>query len=78
MPVDDMVELRDTVFARVKEKFTNADITVTANPAALDNETVFQKVSQIAQRPNLAIHHLTVQHIWAPSSRSVSIWKSTA
>jgi cation diffusion facilitator family transporter len=63
MPVDDMVTLRDTVFARVKEKFANADITVTANPVALDNETVFQKVMLIAGRRNLAIHHLTVQHI---------------
>ncbi|HLF22126.1 MAG TPA: cation diffusion facilitator family transporter, partial [Aestuariivirga sp.] len=63
MPVDDMVKLRDTVFARVKEKFVNADITVTANPVALDNETVFQKVMLIAGRRNLAIHHLTVQHI---------------
>jgi cation diffusion facilitator family transporter len=63
MPVDDMVKLRDTVLARVKEKFANADITVTANPVPLDNESVFQKVMLIAGRRNLAIHHLTVQHI---------------
>ncbi|MGQ0484781.1 MAG: cation-efflux pump [Hyphomicrobiales bacterium] len=63
MPVDDMVKLRDTIAARVKEKFANADVTVTANPVALDNETVFQKVMLIAGRRNMAIHRLTVQHI---------------
>jgi cation diffusion facilitator family transporter len=63
MPVDDMVKLKDTILARVKEKFANADITVTVNPVPLDNETVFQKVMLIAGRSGLAIHHLTVQHI---------------
>ena len=36
---------------------------MTANPVALDNESVFQKVMLIASRRNLAIHHLTVQKI---------------
>ncbi len=45
------------------ERFPSADITVTANPVALDSETVFQRVMLIASRRNLAIHHLTVQQI---------------
>ena len=63
MPIDDIVKTRDAIQARVQERFPNADITVTANPVALDNETVFQKVMLIASRRNLAIHHLTVQQI---------------
>ena len=63
MPVDDMVKLKDTILERVKAKFANADVTVTANPVVLDDETVFQKVMLIASRRNLAIHHLTVQQI---------------
>lgn len=63
MPVDDMVTLKDTLHGRVREAFPNADVTVAANPVALDDETVFQKVMLIAARRNLAIHHVTVQQI---------------
>ena len=63
MPVDEMVILKDAIHVRIREAFPNADVTVAANPVALDDETVFQKVMLIAARRNLAIHHVTVQHI---------------
>jgi cation diffusion facilitator family transporter len=63
MPIDDIVKTKDAIFAAVQDRFPNADITVTANPVALDNESVFQKVMLIAARRNLAIHHLTAQKI---------------
>jgi cation diffusion facilitator family transporter len=63
MPVDDMVKLKDEIAERVGDAFPNADITVTADPVVIDNETVFQKVMLIASRRNLAIHHVTVQQI---------------
>ncbi len=65
MPIDDIVRTKEAIEARVRERFSDADITVTVNPVALDNETVFQKVMLIASRRNLAIHHLTVQQIGA-------------
>ncbi|MCA3554839.1 cation diffusion facilitator family transporter [Aestuariivirga sp.] len=63
MPIDDIVRTKDAIAAAVRERFPNADITVTANPVALDSETVFQKVMLIASRRNLAIHHLNAQQI---------------
>lgn len=63
MPIDDIVRTRDAIHKAVQDRFPNADITVTANPVPLDNESVFQKVMLIASRRNLAIHHLTVQKI---------------
>jgi cation diffusion facilitator family transporter len=63
MPIDEIVKTKDAIFAAVQGRFPNADITVTANPVALDNESVFQKVMLIAARRNLAIHHLTAQTI---------------
>lgn len=63
MPIDEIVRTKDAIFRAVHTRFPNADITVTANPVALDNESVFQKVMLIAARRNLAIHHLTVQKI---------------
>ncbi|WP_373504513.1 cation diffusion facilitator family transporter [Aestuariivirga sp.] len=63
MPIDEIVRVKDAIQDRVQERFPNADITVTANPVTLDNESVFQKVMLIASRRNLAIHHLTVQQL---------------
>jgi cation diffusion facilitator family transporter len=63
MHIDDIVKTKAAIFATVQDRFPNADITVTANPVALDNESVFQKVTLIAARRNLAIHHLTAQQI---------------
>ncbi len=63
MPIDEIVRTKDAIFRAVHTRFPNADITVTANPVVLDNESVFQKVMLIAARRNLAIHHLTVQKI---------------
>ena len=63
LPIDEIVRVKDAIQDRVQERFPNADITVTANPVPLDNESVFQKVMLIASRRNLAIHHLTVQQL---------------
>lgn len=63
MPVDDIVKLKDVLTESIVAKFPTADVTVAANPVALDDETVFQRVMLIASRRNLAIHHLTVQDI---------------
>ncbi len=63
MPIDDIIKTKDTIQDLVQARFPKADITVTANPVALDSETVFQRVMLIASRRNLAIHHLTVQQI---------------
>jgi cation diffusion facilitator family transporter len=63
MPVDDMIALKDSIQAELLKAFPQADATVTANPVALDSETVFQKVMLIASHRNVAVHHITVQQI---------------
>ncbi len=63
MPIDDIIRTKQAIHEKVQARFPNADITVTANPVALDSESVFQKVMLIAAHRNLAIHHLTVQQI---------------
>jgi cation diffusion facilitator family transporter len=63
MPVDDIIALKQRIARRVTETYPHADVTVTANAVALDDETVFQRVMLIAQRQGCAIHHLTVQNL---------------
>jgi divalent metal cation (Fe/Co/Zn/Cd) transporter len=62
-PVDDMIALRAKIARDIKALYPNADVTVTADPVALDDETISERVRLIAQRQGLAIHHLTIQRV---------------
>jgi cation diffusion facilitator family transporter len=61
MPVEDMARLKKDVGGAIRSAFPNADVTVTTDPVALDDETVYEKVMLIAGHHGLAIHHLVVQ-----------------
>lgn len=63
MPVDDMIALRETLSQNIRAAYPNADVTVTTDPVALDDESISQRVRLIAHRMNLAIHHLTIQRV---------------
>ncbi|CAN5160957.1 cation diffusion facilitator family transporter [soil metagenome] len=63
MPIDDLVQLREAIAARIISTYPNADVTVTADPVTLDDESIAQKIMLIASRKGLAIHHLTIQRI---------------
>jgi cation diffusion facilitator family transporter len=63
MPIDDMIALREKLAREIKSAYPYADVTVTADPVALDDESISERVRLIAQRQCLAIHHLTVQRV---------------
>jgi cation diffusion facilitator family transporter len=63
MPVDDMIALRERLACDIRAAYPNADVTVTADPVALDDESISQRVRLTAHRQDLAIHHLTVQRV---------------
>lgn len=63
MPVTTIIAVKEKLTADIIKKFPSADVTVTTNPVALDNETAFDKILLLAAQRRLAIHHLTVQQI---------------
>jgi cation diffusion facilitator family transporter len=63
MPIDDMIALREKLARDIRAAYPNADVTVTTDPVALDDETIAQRVRLIAHRLDLAIHHLTIQRV---------------
>jgi cation diffusion facilitator family transporter len=63
MPIDDMIALRQKITRDIKARYPNADVTVTTDPVALDDESISQRVRLIAQHQGLAIHHLTIQRV---------------
>jgi cation diffusion facilitator family transporter len=63
MVVSKLDALRHEIAARIKDSFANADCSIQLNPVELDSESAFDKVSLIAAKHDLAIHHLTVQNL---------------
>jgi cation diffusion facilitator family transporter len=63
LPFDRVDAIKARFEDAVRSAYPNADVTVTAHPVALDDETVFDKVMLIAARRGLAVHHVTVQHL---------------
>ena len=73
IPIEKAIPIKDAVSAAIREAAPEATITVTANPRALDNETVLERVLLIAARRKLAIHHLTIQEIDGIKSVSLDL-----
>jgi cation diffusion facilitator family transporter len=63
MPLTNIASLKEKLVDAIQHKFPNADVTITTNPVALDNETAADKIMLIAHQRGHAIHHLTVQQI---------------
>jgi cation diffusion facilitator family transporter len=62
-PIDRVDEIKQKVQAAVESAVGAADVTFTAVPVALDNESVRERIMVIARNSGLAIHHVTVHDI---------------
>ena len=58
-----IADLKTSLVAAIQKKLPHADISITTNPVALDDETAFEKIGLIAAHYNSSIHHITVQQV---------------
>ncbi len=58
-----IADLKTSLVAAIQKKLPHADISITTNPVALDDETAFDKIGLIAAHYNASIHHITVQQL---------------
>jgi cation diffusion facilitator family transporter len=63
LPLDRVTLLKDNIVKAVQETMPAAEVVLTAEPRALDNETVIERVMVIARNQALAVHHVTVHSI---------------
>jgi cation diffusion facilitator family transporter len=63
LPLDRVAALKDRIIAAVRADSPAAEVTVTTEPRALDDETVLERVMVIARNRALAVHHVTVHAI---------------
>jgi len=63
LPLDRVSAIKDRLTRAIRADIVNAEVTITTEPRALDNETVRERVMMIARNRGLAIHHVSVQAI---------------
>ena len=73
MPLDRVTELKAAVVDAVAAKYPDAEVRVTADPIAIDDESVRERVMVIAANKRLAVHHVTVQSLDKGTSVSLDL-----
>ena len=63
LPLERVAALKDRIVDVVRNDNRAAEVTVTAQPQALDDETVLDRIMVIARNRALAVHHVTVHTI---------------
>jgi cation diffusion facilitator family transporter len=71
LPLDRVEELKSDTAAAIDRELPTAEVVVTTNPRALDDETVLERVLVIARNRGLAVHHVTVHTVG--EKRAVSL-----
>jgi cation diffusion facilitator family transporter len=60
LPLDRVAAVKENLAQAIRAEQPKAEVTVTTDPRALDNETVLERVMVIARNRALAVHHVTV------------------
>jgi cation diffusion facilitator family transporter len=63
LPLDRVSAIKERLAGAIRADLPNAEVTITTEPRALDDETVRERVMMIARNRGLAIHHVAVQTI---------------
>ena len=73
LPLDRVSAIKDRLAAAIRAALPQAELTITTEPRALDDETVRERVMMIARNRGLAIHHVAVQTISGQLSVSLDL-----
>jgi cation diffusion facilitator family transporter len=63
LPLDRVTTIKEQLIRAIRADMPSAEVTITTEARALDNETVGERVMVIARDMGLAIHHVAVQAI---------------
>jgi cation diffusion facilitator family transporter len=73
LPLDRVSAIKERLSREIRADLPNAEVTITTEPRALDDETVRERVMMIARNRGLAIHHVAVQAISGELSVSADL-----
>jgi cation diffusion facilitator family transporter len=63
LPLERVAAIKDEVARRISAQWPETSLTLTANPTALDDESLLERVQLIATRLRLAVHHIAIQEV---------------
>ncbi len=63
LPLERVTAIKDRLTRAIRADMREAEVTITTEPRALDDETVRERVMLIARNRGLAVHHVAVQAI---------------
>ncbi|MFN3673861.1 MAG: cation-efflux pump [Bosea sp. (in: a-proteobacteria)] len=63
LPLDRVVAIKEELLKAVDHEEPGAEITITANPVQVDDETALERVLLIALKMKIPVHHVTVHTI---------------
>jgi cation diffusion facilitator family transporter len=73
LPLDRVTAIKGRLTSAIRAELPTAEVTITTEPRALDDETVRERVMMIARNRGLAIHHVAVQTISGRLSISLDL-----
>jgi cation diffusion facilitator family transporter len=73
LPLERVAALKADVEAAIRASLPTVDVTLTANPVALDDETLLERILLIAGRRRLFVHHLGVQNVGGRKSVTLDL-----
>jgi len=73
LPLERVIMIKEEIRAAVTERHPEVSMTITAQPIALDNETVLERVLLIAAKRHVPVHHIIVQEIDGRTSVSFDV-----
>jgi cation diffusion facilitator family transporter len=63
LPLERVAAIKDDVAERIQSEWPETALTLTANPRALDDESLLERLYVIAARLRLAVHHITIHEV---------------
>jgi cation diffusion facilitator family transporter len=73
LPLERVAAIKADALTRIARRWPQTEVTITANPLALDDETIVERVLLIATRRRLPVHHITIQDIEGRKSVSLDL-----
>ena len=73
LPLDGVAAIAERARLALSKQWPRLKLTIAANPLALDDETVMQRVLLIAARRKLFVHHVTIQRVGARIAVSLDL-----
>jgi cation diffusion facilitator family transporter len=61
--LEQVAEVKDQAAIATRTVLEGADVTIQSRPVSPSNETVRDRVLLVAQREQVAVHHITIQHL---------------